>query len=112
MFNFEKLEVYSEAKIFAKLVFDTLKYLKIDREIERQIKRAAISIVLNIAEGSTRGTKKQFAQFLWISQGSLSEIVAGFDLIVSLCPKQEVSFKKIYNDAEILAKKLNKLIHK
>lgn len=111
MFNFEKLEVYKEAKVFSKLVFNTLKHLNIDREITNQIKRAVISIVLNIAEGSTRGTKKQFNQFLWVSQGSISEVIAGFDLIRMLYPSQKFNYQEIYNFAEILAKKINKLIH-
>ena len=86
-------------------------YLKIDKEIDNQIKRAAVSIVLNIAEGSTRGTKKQFNQFLWISQGSLSEVLAGFDLVKELFPLKKFDYQIIYEQGEILAKKINKLIH-
>ncbi len=111
MFNFEGLTVYQDAKDFLSQVFQILKHLKIDIEIERQIKRAAISVVLNIAEGSTRGTKKQFSQFLYISQGSISEVVSGFDIIRSLYPEQHFDYQNIYGKAEILAKKLNKLIH-
>ena len=39
-----------------------------------QIRRAAVSIPANIAEGAGRQTKKEFIQFLHISQGSLSEL--------------------------------------
>ena len=79
MFNFERLNVYADAKEFAKLVFENLKHLKIDIEIERQIKRAAISVMLNIAEGSTRGSKRQLSQFLWISPDQL--VKQSLDLI-------------------------------
>ena len=75
------------------------------------MKRAAVSVVLNIAEGLTRGTRKQFAQFLWISQGSLSKTVAGFDLTKSLYPNQDFDHQTIYKSAEILAKKINKPIY-
>lgn len=39
-----------------------------------QIRRSAVSIPANIAEGAARQTKKEFIQFLHISQGSLSEL--------------------------------------
>jgi len=41
------------------------------------IRRSAVSIPANIAEGAERQTKKEFMQFLYISQGSLSELARG-----------------------------------
>jgi len=41
-----------------------------------QIKRSAISIPSNIAEGAARNSKKEFLQFLHISLGSISELEA------------------------------------
>ncbi len=41
-----------------------------------QVKQAVISIPANIAEGAARNTKKEFANFLHIAQGSLSELDA------------------------------------
>ncbi len=39
-----------------------------------QIRRSAVSVPANIAEGAARQTKKEFLQFLHISQGSFSEL--------------------------------------
>ena len=39
-----------------------------------QMRRAAVSVASNIAEGAARNTKKEFIQFLHNSQGSLSEL--------------------------------------
>lgn len=42
--------------------------------LTNQVRRAAISVAGNIAEAAARQTKKEFANFLHVSQGSLSEL--------------------------------------
>lgn len=39
-----------------------------------QMRRAAVSVASNIAEGAARNTNKEFLRFLYTSQGSLSEL--------------------------------------
>ena len=86
MNNFKKLIVWQKAREFVKEVYILTK--KFPREeqfgLTSQIRRAVISIVSNIAEGSGRGSDNEFAHFLDIAQGSAYEvetqIILSFDL--------------------------------
>ena len=49
-----------------------------------QMRRCAVSIPANIAEGAARNTPKEFVQFLHISQGSLSELDTHLEISRSL----------------------------
>ena len=49
-----------------------------------QIRRATISIPSNIAEGAARHTKKEFINYLYIAQGSLSELDTQVELAAHL----------------------------
>ena len=52
--------------------------------LARQVRRAAFSVVLNIVEGSKRATKRDFAHFLNIAEGSSGEASIGTELLIDL----------------------------
>jgi four helix bundle protein len=78
MFGFEKLEVWRKAIEFADVVYTTTRHFPADERfgLTNQMRRAAVSISSNIAEGSGRISRKDFARFVEIATGSLFEVVS------------------------------------
>ena len=81
-FRFQKFPVYKDIKLFIKGIFiltdnfpKEFKY-----SLVSQIRRAAISIALNLVEGSGKNSDKDFNRFLMISIGSIYEVVACLDI--------------------------------
>jgi len=78
--------VYTDALLFQKEVKEMSRKRFPKEEqfcLTSQTWRALDSIILNIAEGSDRGTDKDFAHFLNQSHTSLNEVVACFDLALN-----------------------------
>jgi four helix bundle protein len=69
-----------------------------------QIKKAADSVVLNIAEGFTGQSKIEFKRFLNYSLRSAIEVVSCLFMAKKRNYIDDITFKKIYNDYEICAK--------
>ena len=63
--------------------------------ITSQIRRSAVSIPANIAEGAARQTKKEFIQFLHTAQGSLSELDTHLEISKNLNYINEASISDI-----------------
>lgn len=78
MFGFEKLEVWQRSIEFADVVYSTTRRFPIDERfgLTNQMRRAAVSISSNIAEGSSRNSRKDFARFVEIAAGSVYEVVS------------------------------------
>src|SRR5712672_969928 len=78
MFNFEKLEVWKKAIDFADFVYTTTRTFPDDERfgLTNQMRRAAVSISSNIAEGSSRHSHDDYARFLEIATGSVFEVVS------------------------------------
>lgn len=78
MFNFEKLDVWQRANELADLVYKVTRTFSEDERfgLTNQMRRAAVSVSSNIAEGSARSSRNDNARFLEIATGSLFEVVA------------------------------------
>ncbi|TPV33811.1 four helix bundle protein [Paucihalobacter ruber] len=77
MHNFEKLKIWQKAMEIAVEVYEISLILPEDEKFNliHQIKKCAVSIPSNIAEGSGRNSDKEFIQFLGIANGSTFELI-------------------------------------
>jgi four helix bundle protein len=88
------LEVWQEAMRLAKSIYIATEQLP-EKErfgLQSQVRRAAISVPSNIAEGAARGSKVEYARFLQIARGSLMEM----DTQLWLC--QELGYFRYEED--------------
>ena len=76
MSDFRKLNVWQKAMTLAREVYVISNKLPPEEKfgLVSQIRRCAVSIPSNIAEGSKRRTKQDFMQFLKIASGSAAEL--------------------------------------
>ena len=112
MFDFEKLNVYVKAKALSKEIIALLRDVKsIDPYIRDQLKRASISSVINIAEGSGKFTKADKRKFYIISRGSVYECVSLLELIHEDRLIDDNLFDNFYKKHEELSKMLLGLIN-
>ena len=107
--NFKKLRIYKKALdlvvIIYQLINDNPKLAK-DFAIVDQLKRAVISVVLNIAEGNIR-TIKVSKNYLKISIGSCNETEALLEIINGV---YHIKTDHLINEYEILAKQISAFI--
>lgn len=78
MFRFEKLDVWHLAVDFADAVYGVTRDFPSEERfgLTSQMRRAAVSVSSNIAEGSGRVSDKDFAHFVEIAYGSVMEVVS------------------------------------
>ena len=110
MNNFKKLIVWQKAREFVKDMYLITKNFPKEElfGLTAQIRRATVSIALNIAEGSGRGTNADFARFLDIAFGSAFEVEAQIILSFDL----EFITDEEYNVLNLKIQEIQKMINK
>ena len=107
MFDFEKLDVYQVVKDQnIKLLTFLDKAKEIDGYISDQLKRASLSILLNLSEGTGRMTVNDKKHFYTIARGSVFECVAILDVLHALNKIDDAFYMEIYNGYEHCSKML------
>jgi four helix bundle protein len=112
MFDFQKLEVYLKSKSFCKEITATLSEKSVDRVTNDQLRRASFSIMLNIAEGSSRFSNKDRKNFLVIARGSAFECVAIMEYLLEVKEIGQDTFSYYENKLDEISRMLFGLIRK
>lgn len=111
MFDFENLSVYSKAKHLNKEINNILQNVKADSFMLEQLKRASLSVVLNIAEGSGRYSKADKRHFYVMSRGSVYECASLISIFHENGIISKSTFNKLYFKQEEISKMLLGLIN-
>jgi len=120
MHNFRKLDIWLDGVELADTIYTlTASFPKTEiYGLSSQMQRAAVSVPSNIAEGSGKGSDRDFARFVSISLGSLFELETQIEIAYrrgyistenyyALRPRIESLQKRIYNLREHLAPDLD-----
>ncbi len=86
MHNIENLKIWQKSIELTKTIYLLVSELPTDEKfgLTSQIKRSAVSIPSNIAEGSGRNSQKEFKHFLSIANGSAYELQTQLILLIEL----------------------------
>ena len=110
-FSFEKLEVYTESRKLVREVYQLVKQLPSEERfaLGAQIRRAAVSITANIAEGCGRFSMKEKIYFIGIAYGSLMEVFSELQTALDLEYIAESSLEELRPQFIHVAKMLSGL---
>jgi four helix bundle protein len=112
-FDFENLSVYQKGLKFVNAIFSLSDGLppKVQYSLGNQLRRAALSVVNNIAEGSNKRTAKEKTQFYRFALDSARECVP----MLTLCRDQEFLTQQLHESLRVqcleLCRMLNGLVN-
>jgi len=111
--TFRDLIVWQKSKALARKIYSLTKNFPKEEVfgLTSQIRRAAVSIPANIAEGKGRGTQKDFCHFLVQARGSLFEVETLAELASDLVYLPAPDQKQIQEDCDEIGRMLNGLIN-
>jgi four helix bundle protein len=109
MFRFEKLGVWQKAVEYADLIYTTTQTFPVEERfgLTSQLRRSAVSVSSNIAEGSSRSSHTDLARFIEIAYGSLLESISELEIAKRQQFLSDEKFGAAYKKAEDLAKMLS-----
>ena len=112
MGDFKKLTVWQRAKDLAVSIYAQTQqdqFLK-DHGLRDQIRRAAVSIPSNIAEGDESGSDKQSIRYFYIAKGSTAEVLTQSTIAFEIGYLDKESFESIEAECKAISGMLMRLI--
>lgn len=108
--SYQKLKIWQKAMELVGLVYSFTKNFPREEVygLTSQMRRAAVSIAANIAEGSQRTSNKEFANFILMSKGSVAELETEtiLSIMQKMAPTEDGMGKEILLRTEELSKML------
>lgn len=111
LYAFERLDVWQVSRAFVKEVYRLLAQFPGFEmyNLTNQIRRAAVSVFLNIAEGTSRNSLKEQSRFSEVAYGSLLEVYCSLLIAKDLDYIDEDDLSGISSRIQELSNKLNAL---
>ncbi len=108
----EKLEVWGRAMNLCVEIYRITEHFPASEKygLSSQMRRAAVSVASNIAEGAARGSKKLYIQSLNISRGSLAELDTQLDISNRLKFIDSAKYAKLRGESDITGRMITNLI--
>jgi len=103
--NFRRMKIYQRAVALAKRIYLITRGLPPEEKfgLRSQMRRAAVSVVLNIAEGTGGSSNRELTRFLEISRRSLYELIACADICTELSTLPVEDCEALSTEADELA---------
>jgi len=108
--RFEEIPVWRQARKFTKTIYKTCSKtaFKNDFSLMDQIRRASVSIMLNIAEGFERRSNKEFARFVNIAKASAAEVRCVFYVALDEEYISQAKFDNLFEEITSISNQLAK----
>ena len=110
--RFEDIEAWRAARLLTNGIYDSTDSGEFGRDFafKNQIRRAAVSIVSNIAEGYERDGDREFIQFLFVAKGSCGEVRAQLYLAHYRRYLDDARFQELFNRTLEVSRMIDGLI--
>ena len=105
-FQYRKLIVWQKAMLFSKVVYELINQFPAAEKyaLSDQVRRAAVSVPSNIAEGCGRASNRDYAHFLSIARGSLYETMTQLEMA------KELGYIESIDEVEVLAAEICRML--
>jgi four helix bundle protein len=112
--GFKDLMVWQRAKEIALMVYKASEEGSLSRDfgLRDQIRRSAVSVGSNLAEGDERDTDKESVRFFYIAKGSLAELRTQIEIAYAIGYMEKHDYESIEEKCVILGKMIGSLIKK